>query len=378
MSALQVAIEAVNATVPLGSDYSRELIAAKCRALLAGYHARWQNAGYVTLAAEEMVESDLWNPETGRKSRPFRIAGKIDVKAREGNRLILFDHKTTSEDISDPAGPYWRQLAIEAQPSHYMLLAWLNGEKFDGAVWDVVKKPGISPKKVSKAEAQMVVMSKRYGRRDMSEASVEAMTQPEPRETLEMYEARLADDCTQERPQHYFQRKPVPRLDAEIREWAIELWIHGQEVLHARNTERHPRNSAACMAYGRPCVYLGICSGYDTVDSDKWRRKQQVHPELPLLEGDGRDVLTNSRIKVFQLCRRKHELQYEIGLERQDEEEAESIFFGNVWHSGLEAWWNFYKEELRDKGEVNGNNHAAGFPESDFGTTAINETPVTI
>lgn len=345
MTALSAGLAAINAGVRLDAGYPQYLIAAKCRGLLAGYDARWKDAAYVAISAEEVVQSDLWNPETQRKSRTFRIAGKIDVKAREGNRYIIFDHKTTGEDISDPLSSYWRQLIIESQPSHYMMLEHLNGRKVDGAVWDVVKKPGISPKKLSKAEVLSITIMKEYCGRAVPEDVVAELQHTEARETLDMYEARLARDCTRERPQWYFQRKPVPRLDGEILQWAEELWIHGQEILHARNTQRHPRNSSACMAYGRPCQYLGICSGYDSADSDKWHRKAQVHSELPLLEGDGRDVLTNSRIKVFQLCRRKHELQYEVGLERQDEEEAESLYFGNLWHLGQEAWWNHHKEQ---------------------------------
>ena len=94
------------------------------------------------------------------------------------------------------------------------------------------------------------------------------------------------------------------------------------------------------MNYGSPCVYLGICSGYDTPDSEKWQRKGNVHVELPTLQGDGRDVLTNSRIRCFQTCRRKHYYQYELGIERIDEEEREALYFGNCWHTAQEAYFN--------------------------------------
>jgi hypothetical protein len=371
VTAFQIAANAINEAIRPDADYSQQLVAAKCRGLMAGYDARWQNAGYVTISTEEVVESDLYNPDTQRKSRTFRAAGKLDVKAFEGNRLVLFDHKTTSEDIGDPAAPYWRQLIIEAQPSHYMLLEWLNGRKMDGAVWDVVRKPGISPRKLSKADITTLSITKEYCGREISAESVAELQRSEGRETLDMYEARLALDCVVERPQWYFQRKSVPRLDNEILEWAAELWIHGQEMLHARNTNRHPRNSEACMNYRTPCKFLGICSGYDTADSDKWMRKAQVHSELPILDGDGRDVLTNSRIKCFQLCRRKHYFTYELGIDRQDEEERESIFFGNLWHVGQQAWWNYFK------GETNGNNNA-GPPVTEAGTaSSANETALT-
>ena len=323
------------------SDDSTRLIVAKCRALIVGYDRLYHDAGYIPTAVERTVQADLLNPETERTSRTFQTAGKLDVETVYTSRKILFDHKSTSQDIIDPAGPYWRQLCIEGQVSHYMLLAWQNGEKYDGAVWDVMHKPTISPKKITKAEVRSVVSSQTYFGRNMSEASVSDIA-IDDRETLEMYEARLAHDCTAERPQYYFQRRAVPRMDSEILEYARELWEHGQEILHARNTGRHARNSGACLLYNSPCKFLGICSGHDSPDSGKWSYKAQVHRELPTLGGDGKSVLTNSRIRCFQTCRRKHYYEYELGIERIDEEEREALLFGHLWHLALEAWWSSF------------------------------------
>jgi hypothetical protein len=335
--ALGRAIDAINGAHD-SRDESAALIAAKCRGLMAGYDARWRDAGYIPLAVEQLREADLYNPLTNRKSRAFRIAGLLDVIAERTGRRVIFDHKTTSQDISDPDAPYWRQLVIEGQVNHYMLLEWLNGNKADEAVWDCVRKPSISPKKLSKLERTRVVMSKAYCGRRVSQAALDSL-QTDERETLEMYEARLAHDCTTERPGWYFQRRTVPRLDAELLEYAQELWEHAQEIMHARKFQRFARNSGACLLYGSPCKFLGICSGHDNPESDRWRRKAQVHSELPMLEGDGREVLTNSRIRCFQTCRRKEFYEYELGIERQDEEEREALFFGTLMHRGLEAWW---------------------------------------
>ena len=126
---LDAGLSALDAFVGLAPDESRALMAAKCRGLLVGYHARWADAEYLPVAVERIVQSDLWNPETGRKSRSFTVAGKIDLSAALRDRAVLIDHKTTSEDIGDPSSPYWRQLIVEGQPSHYMLLEWLNGQK---------------------------------------------------------------------------------------------------------------------------------------------------------------------------------------------------------------------------------------------------------
>ena len=356
---LEAAFAALEAFVGPAPDESRALMAAKCRGLLAGYHARWADGEYLPVAVEQVVQSDLWNPETGRRSRSFTVAGKIDVSAVFRDRVVLVDHKTTSEDISDPNAPYWRQLIVEGQPSHYMLLEWLNGRKVDDAVWDVVRKPTISPKQLTKAEARSAAVTHEYFGRRLSDDSILALNVEKPREALEMYEARLAHDCTVARPEWYLQRRSIPRLDAELHEYAVELWEHGQEILHARNTGRHARNSGACMMYGGPCKFLGICSGHDAPDSDNWRRKPCVHTELPGIEGDGRSVLTNSRIRCFQTCRRKHFYDYELGIERQDEEERDALYFGNLWHAALEAWFLAF-EKGAIKHDTNSASNSAG------------------
>ena len=367
--AVQAAISVLDANRT--GDDSADLILIKCRALIVGYDRLYHTAGYVPTAVERTIQADLLNPDTERTSRTFQTAGKLDVEAVYTSRKILFDHKTTSQDITDPAGPYWRQLAIEGQVSHYMLLLWQNGEKCDGAVWDVMRKPTISPKKITKAEVRSVVSSQTYFGRPVSMESIQAVSLDD-RETLEMYESRLIHDCTTERPGYYFQRRAVPRMDSEILEYARELWEHGQEILHARNTGRHARNSGACLLYNSPCKFLGICSGHDSPDSDKWARKAQVHRELPSLGGDGRDVLTNSRIRCFQTCRRKHYYEYELGIERIDEEEKEALFFGHLWHLALEAWFTYFLP----KEPINGNcNESAGNELANYSTA--DETSVT-
>ena len=333
-------------------DASSALVAAKCLGLMAGYDSRWREAPYLIDEVECTRTSGLWNPESGARSRTFTLAGKIDVRARDratGAR-VLIDHKTTSQEIADPNATYWRQLAIEGQVTHYMLLEWESGSKVEYALWDVVRKPSISPKLIAKKERETILVERRYCGDTLTDGEVDEFAAGD-RETPAMYAARLALDCTAERPQWYFQRRQVPRLDSELHEYAVELWGHAQEIILARRLERHPRNSGACMNYGKPCKFLGICSGHDTAESENWVAKPSVHAELPQLEGDGRNVLTNSRIRTFQTCRRKHQLEYELGIERVDEEERESLFFGSLFHQALEQYFLALKQQ-QQKGEA--------------------------
>ena len=363
MTALQLALDAIE--LYRSQD---PLTHAKCSGLMIGYDARWRTQNYVTTDVERYVEAPLVNPETQRPSRTFKLAGKIDVLASRDGRPFIIDHKTTSSDITDPNSAYWRQLAVEGQPSHYMLLEWLNGRKVDGAVWDVVRKPGISPKKLSKADRTAIVSSGRYFDQKILESDRVQLSNGFESETPTLYSLRLAAD-TQTRPEWYFARKPVPRLDHELAEYAAELWDHSQDLIATRRSERNPRNSGACLLYNSPCVFLGVCSGHDDIDSDRWTRRQFVHRELPETEGDGRDLLTNSRIRVFQTCKRKHLYQYELGVERFDDEERESLYFGRIWHEAQEAWWTFFKESAHEHG--NTSCPAIGVAQQSAGETVV-------
>lgn len=339
--ALQSGIAAITESLGEYPTEQQLLIATKCSALLNGYHARWKDAGYQAEDIERFVSTSLVNPDTGRASRSFQVGGKLDLiaTAPSGER-VLIDHKTTSLDIQDPNAPYWRQLAVEGQINHYALLLWLNGEKVDSIVWDVTRKPTISPKKLSKANRKAIASLGKYCDQQVSEATQRYVVNAE-RENLELYGIRLTHDCIHERPQWYFQRQPQPRLDVELLEYARELWSHGQDLLTTRQHERHTKNPGACMLYGSPCKFLGICSGHDIPESDKWQQKDCLHNELSdVLEDDGKDLLTNSRIRTFQTCKRKHFFEYELGIERQDEDEKEALYFGRLYHKGLDSWWS--------------------------------------
>ncbi len=345
--ALARAIEAIDAYPGDGSERDL-LIRAKCRAMLRGYDHRWHDAGYEVLAVEEVISEPLWNPATGAKSRTFQMAGKLDVYVEQYGRRYIMDHKFTSLDVTDPESPFWRQLVVEGQINQYMLLKWVRGERPDGAIWDAIRRPTISPKKLTKAERASAVADQRYCGVRLSHETLMAL-QTEERETVEMYEARLTRDCIEERPDWYFQRRTVPRMDADMLEYAEDLWQHSQDILAARKVKRLPKNSGACMTYGSPCQFLGICSGHDTPDSDKWKRKAIQHPELN--EHGDMEALTNSRIRTFQTCRVRHWFQYELGIERHDDEEREALYSGTLLHVGLEAWWLTFL--VKETGNVN-------------------------
>lgn len=347
--ALQAALDAIGPAT--------DEITARARGLIRGYHEAWQGSEWEAVSVEQVYTSPLVNPATLCKSRTFTFGGKLDVLARHNGKLYVIDHKTTSESVHDPDAPYWRHLQVDGQASQYMTLLHLNGIKVEGAMWDVIRKPGIRPKTLTKAERASAVADRKYFGQPMP-MDVLAGLQTEAKEAPEMFEARLVADCC-ERPEWYFQRRPVPRLMDEILEYLQDVWQIGQEIRESRLGKRLVKNAGACMLYGSPCKFLGICAGHDTPDSDKWQRREHRHGEL---ESDA-DMITHSRMRCWQTCQVKHHYQYELCLERQEEEEKESLFFGSLVHKALESWWSAFLPVE----ELNNGNNASGFPTSEVG-----------
>jgi hypothetical protein len=323
-------------------------IAATCHGLLVGYDARWsaEQSRLKLIECEGCYTAPLTNIETNRISRTYKTAGKVDKLVDDGGKRKLIDHKTTTQDIGDPTSAYWRQLAVDSQASHYELLLLANGIRLDGIVWDVVRKPGIRPKQIAAKILKAALSESTYCGFDITTETLKWLAAGNDRENGELYAARLAEETINE-PDRYFARRSNPRTSEQLVEYAKELWGMGKDIRHAELNNEHFRNSGACFNYGTPCEFLSLCSGCDTPESDRWQKKPKKHAELPDDIG-GHDVLTNSRLRVFATCRRKHYYQYELGIERFDAERREALYFGSVFHEALDAWWKAHDERQRD------------------------------
>lgn len=342
------AVEEACTVDPSATDEFRDqvqLTRSRVRAILRGYDARWSNQDYRVIDVEQVYRAPLVNPKTNKSSRSFKLAGRIDAIFETGGQTYVLDHKFTVQDFEAPDAPYWRHLLVEGQATHYMLLLHLNGISTDGAVWDAIHRPVSAPKLLSAADLKKTLASGDYfGYQITNGEALVLSSQAEfsrARESFPMYEARLTYDCTVARPGRYFARRPVPRLDSQVLEYAEDLWQHAKDMRAAKKVARLPLNSGACMTYNSPCQFLGICSKHDTPESDRWQRRERVHPELG--EAGKSGALTHSRLRCFQTCRVKHRFQYEMRLERRDQEDKEAIYAGHLLHTGLEHWWQAHK-----------------------------------
>lgn len=310
-------------------------------ALMTGYTARWNAHDWETVAVEEEFHLPILNPETGHRSKTFTWAGKRDARAlNRSRRLWTWEHKSTAEDIKDPNCTYRRRLQIDSQVSLYALASWQEHEPVEGVMYDVIRKPTIKPKALPEKERRGIASLKRYFDQVVSEETVKLVAGLD-RENGELYGLRLQSDISAD-PERYYQRWAITRLDQHLFEAAVELWDLAGEIRDANANDKHHKNSGSCMQWGRACEFLGICSGFDTPDSDRWVKRENPHSELTKAPAT---ALTNSRLRCYQTCPRKHHYRYNLGLSRPQDEDAEALQFGTLLHQSLEAWFSAFIPE---------------------------------
>jgi len=250
---------------------------AAARALMAGYTARWTEETTVrVIAVEAHWSSTLVHPDTGDELDGVELRGKLDVLTVAG----FVEHKTATADI-EVGSDYWRRIsALDSQVSMYDI-----GSRSLGVVgsctYDVLRKPLVKPlqatpeasrkytkPKVDKKTGEVIEPSRLYaGQRDTDE-------------TPEEYEQRLMADIA-ERPQEYFARGEIVRLEHDVYEHALDTWDTVQSMLDAERASRAPRNPDACIRYKRECEYFGVCSGQASIDDDTlFYTADSAHEEL--------------------------------------------------------------------------------------------------
>jgi hypothetical protein len=300
-------------------------------AMVRGWHWRWIGAGrhegdavLKRIAVELPFNLPIINPLTGFASRTYRNAGKVDGIVEVGDgRMMVEEEKTVGESI-EPDAPYWLTLQMDGQISRYFLAARKQGYPVQGIIYSATRKPAISPRKLTKAEQAQAQSTGYYCGRPMRNPPVcqacnesmlyaaadaggpeywvcgktdcgilpveegERFPCPE-RETPTMFGARLLADMMM-RPDFYFCRMEVPRLQTDIEEFRAEMWvtaltIHGCELLESKyGLAAWPRRTRECNRMGT-CCYLSVCKGLKADPTEEipagFERVECVHSELP-------------------------------------------------------------------------------------------------
>ena len=245
--------------------------AAMVAAMFEGHVLRYLESPLDAIASEQEFDLPLINPETGAATPIWRMAGKVDRIVRlPDRRLALQEYKTTSRDFA-PGAEYWLRLHLDQQLSIYVIAARALGYDVQTVIYDVTRRPGQRPLKATPEDKRQYVKAtgKLYAnQRDMDE-------------TPEEYGNRIASDI-RERPDHYFARIEIARLDQDILECQADLWDQQLALRECQRSRRWWRNPESCQTAVGACDYLPVCINHDLSGRtpDGFIRDTNIHPEL--------------------------------------------------------------------------------------------------
>ncbi len=284
---LQAALEALDVAV-LANEVDRFTV-ARMQAMVEGYHARWapeMEAGdWEVLGIELEFVAPLVHPTTGERARGWIMGGKLDVLARHRptDRVLLIEHKSSSEDLA-VGGKYWKRLRMDGQVSVYFDGAASLGHKVDACVYDVLRKLDHKPHRATPLEERTYTKEKRNKEGVITEPSRLYKTQREEDETAEAYLDRCRAAIA-EKPEAFFLREDVVRLEREMVEHRLEAWEQARLIDEREAAGFASRNTDACFDFHRECEFFDPCSGSGSLDDQTlYRLRTTVHPELSFPE----------------------------------------------------------------------------------------------
>jgi hypothetical protein len=219
------------------------------------------------VAAKLKFECPLRNPDTGRTTPLWSLAGELDAMALVDGRELIVEHKSSGLDVS-AGSTYWEKLKIDSQCSNYFEGARALGYEPLGVLYDVVRKPLLKHLKATPEE----------DRKYKKDGSLHA-NQRDHDESLDEYRARLVEDVAA-RPDFYFARGEVVRLESEELAAAGDMWESAQAINQCQRRDRWARNTESCERYHKLCSFWPVCTGSAQLDDKAKYQHVGSHPEL--------------------------------------------------------------------------------------------------
>lgn len=264
-------LEAGLATLPKDAD---PFVLARLQIMLAAYAARWNPIRCTVLHVELPFDLPLRNPRTKEEHRLYRRAGKIDLILQFANGVVLVEHKTSSEDLSD-GGSYQSRLALDEQIAYYHEALESLGMQVTEIIYDVLKKPTLKPIKATPEEKRVYTKVTKKNPESRLRAG-----QFETDETVEDYKSRLAAKIL-ERPEDTIYQIKIPRTSSQRRGARWDIWSRAEIMRFSIENDYFPMASGACFKFGSACEYLEVCKGTDSLDNpNRFEVLQDLHPEL--------------------------------------------------------------------------------------------------
>lgn len=290
-AALAAASECYKAAPDEFDSWEWEIEETTVRAMLSGYAWRWGESGIKHLATERQFNLRIKNPATGRSIPGWEWAGKIDgiVELADRIRLAVHENKLLSCSL-DSDSDLWRRLQLDPQISGYIVAARELGFPVDTVLYDVTRKPTIKPNDVPILDDDgLKVVLDQSGNRVMTKQGKPRQTADNElgyvvvsrRMTPEEWGEKIVADIG-ERPDYYYARREIPRLDKDLEEWQAEMYEVQRTISEAQKSGRWFKTVGPNTC--DYCPYFGLCSTGSDPQSGSlpvgFVRIGDVHPEL--------------------------------------------------------------------------------------------------
>lgn len=294
---LETASEAASLSYAAAPDnydqWEWEIEEITVRAMLSGYFWRWMDSGLKYICAEQTFSLKIRKPtddgSVGRAIPNWEWSGKIDaIVSLVDARLAVKENKLLSESL-DNDSPLRRRLQIDSQISGYIVAAREMGYPVDTVLYDVTRKPTIKPNDIPILDGDgLKVVLDRSGTRVLTK-------QGKPRQTAdtelgyimvtrkmtpEEWGEKIVADIG-ERPDYYYARWEIPRLDKDLEEWQAEMYEVQRTISEAQKYGRWFKTVSKNTC--DHCPYFGLCStGWQPDDKlpSGFVKLNDVHPEL--------------------------------------------------------------------------------------------------
>ena len=251
-------------------DPQEKAIWQLAQAMLTGYAARYADENFEVVEIEKEFTGEIRNPETGRSSQTFLMAGKADGIVRLGNELYLLEHKTASTVDAN----YLDKLWTDTQIALYCFYLRQQGYPIVGVLYNVLLKARLQQRE-GETQAEFEIRRAALAAKNKSGRSTAQRQMPE---TDEEFQARLADWYA--KPEA-FHRERIYLSEDRMQMLQEEVWEITQQYLDARRRGKWLLNTSNCFSYQRSCEYLTYCqSGFSSIVRDNLFDIAPPHEEL--------------------------------------------------------------------------------------------------
>jgi len=246
----------------------------KSIAMMDEYLNVYPTEDFKVIEVEYEFEDDIINPETGHKSRSFKLGGKVDgiVQKPDGTYWIL-EHKTASTIDAGYISKLWTDFQILLYA--YSVERTLD-IKIEGIIYNILGKCGL---KMGKGESE-AEYQERYDALVAKSKSGKSSAKRKMSETEDMF----FDRCTewyQDKSNQVFHREEILLDRNRIKELQIELWDLTKSFLEAQKRGVFYKNNTFCTQFNSLCEYYQYCSsGENPMILENFFIKKEAHEEL--------------------------------------------------------------------------------------------------